>query len=55
MDMNTFDRSFLMTIEDVFSIKGRGTIVVGRIESGIVRVGDTAEIIGMRKKPQGCC
>ncbi len=41
------DKPFLMPIEDVFSIKGRGTVVTGRIERGIVKVGDTIEIIGM--------
>ncbi|WP_345720277.1 elongation factor Tu, partial [Herpetosiphon gulosus] len=40
------DKPFLMPIEDVFSIKGRGTVVTGRIERGIVKVGDTIEIIG---------
>jgi elongation factor Tu len=39
-----------MPIEDVFSIKGRGTVVTGRIERGIVKVGDTIEIIGMQEK-----
>jgi elongation factor Tu len=41
------EKSFLMPVEDVFSIKGRGTVVTGRIESGIVKVGDTIEIIGL--------
>jgi elongation factor Tu len=41
------DKPFLMPIEDVFSIKGRGTVGTGRIERGIVKVGDTAEIIGL--------
>jgi len=42
------DRPFLMPIEDVFSISGRGTVVTGRIERGIVKVGDEVEIIGLR-------
>ena len=42
------DGSFLMPIEDVFSISGRGTVVTGRIERGIVKVGDTVEIVGIR-------
>jgi len=42
------DRPFLMPIEDVFSISGRGTVVTGRIESGIVNVGDDVEIIGIK-------
>jgi elongation factor Tu len=42
------DRSFLMPIEDVFSITGRGTVVTGRIEQGIVHTGDECEIVGIR-------
>jgi elongation factor Tu len=42
------DLPFLMPIEDVFSIEGRGTVVTGRIERGIVKTGDTVEIIGIR-------
>ncbi|MBU2810326.1 elongation factor Tu [Acidithiobacillus thiooxidans] len=42
------DKPFLMPIEDVFSISGRGTVVTGRIERGIVKVGDEIEIIGIR-------
>jgi len=42
------DKPFLMSIEDVFSIKGRGTVVTGRIERGIIKVGDEAEIVGLR-------
>jgi len=42
------DKSFLMPIEDVFSITGRGTVVTGRIEQGIVHTGDEVEIIGIR-------
>ncbi len=41
------DKPFLMPIEDVFSIKGRGTVGTGRIERGIVKVGDTCEIVGL--------
>jgi elongation factor Tu len=41
------DQPFLMPIEDVFGIKGRGTVVTGRIERGLVKVGDTVEIIGI--------
>ncbi len=41
------DKPFLMPIEDVFAIKGRGTVVTGRIERGICKIGDTIEIIGM--------
>jgi elongation factor Tu len=42
------DQPFLMPIEDVFSISGRGTVVTGRVERGIVKVGETVEIIGIR-------
>jgi elongation factor Tu len=42
------DRPFLMPIEDVFSISGRGTVVTGRVERGIVKVGEEVEIIGLR-------
>jgi elongation factor Tu len=42
------DKPFLMPIEDVFSISGRGTVVTGRIDSGIVKVGDEVEIVGIR-------
>jgi elongation factor Tu len=42
------DKPFLMPIEDVFSISGRGTVVTGRIERGIVRTGDSVEIVGIR-------
>jgi elongation factor Tu len=42
------DRPFIMPIEDVFSITGRGTVVTGRIEGGRVNVGDTVEIVGLR-------
>jgi elongation factor Tu len=42
------DKPFLMPIEDVFSISGRGTVVTGRVETGIVNVGDEVEIVGIR-------
>ena len=41
------DQPFLMSVEDVFSIKGRGTVATGRIERGLVKVGDTVEIVGL--------
>jgi elongation factor Tu len=46
------DKPFLMSIEDVFSIKGRGTVATGRIERGKVKVGDEAEIVGLMKAPR---
>jgi len=42
------DRPYLMSIEDVFSIKGRGTVVTGRIERGVIKVGDECEIVGLK-------
>jgi len=42
------DKPFLMPVEDVFSITGRGTVVTGRVEQGVVKVGDTVEIVGIR-------
>jgi elongation factor Tu len=41
------DRPFLMPIEDVFGIKGRGTVVTGRVERGVVKAGEEIEIVGM--------
>ena len=49
------DKAFLMPIEDVFSISGRGTVVTGRVESGIVRVGDEIEIVGIRDTQKTTC
>ncbi|MBI1953105.1 MAG: elongation factor Tu [Candidatus Omnitrophica bacterium] len=45
------DKPFLMAVEDVFSITGRGTVGTGRIERGIVKVNDTVEMVGLRPKP----
>ena len=42
------DKTFLMAIEDVFSITGRGTVTTGRIERGVVKVGETVEIVGLK-------
>lgn len=49
------DRPFLMPIEDVFSISGRGTVVTGRIETGIVKVGEEIEIVGIRPTQKTTC
>ena len=49
------DRPFLMPIEDVFSISGRGTVVTGRIEQGIIKVGDEVEIVGIRATQKTVC
>lgn len=43
------DKTFLMAVEDVFSITGRGTVATGRIERGIIKVGDTIEIVGLKE------
>jgi elongation factor Tu len=43
------DKDFLMSVEDVFSIKGRGTVATGRIERGRCKVGDAVEVVGLRK------
>ncbi len=43
------DKPFLMAVEDVFSIKGRGTVVTGRIERGVIKVGDEVDILGVRE------
>src|SRR5476649_1928115 len=42
------DGAFLMPVEDVFSISGRGTVVTGRVERGVIKVGEEVEIIGIR-------
>src|SRR5258708_39655415 len=42
------DQPFLMPVEDVFSISGRGTVVTGRVERGVVKVGEEIEIVGLR-------
>ena len=49
------DKPFLMPIEDVFSISGRGTVVTGRIERGVVKVGEEVEIIGIRETTKTVC
>jgi elongation factor Tu len=46
--VRALDKPFLMPIEDVFSIQGRGTVATGRIETGIVKPGDEVEIIGIK-------
>ncbi len=49
------DKTFLMPVEDVFSIKGRGTVVTGKIEQGIVKVWDDIEIVGLRDTKKTTC
>ncbi len=49
------DRPFLMPIEDVFSISGRGTVVTGRVERGVVKVGEDVEIVGIKETAKTVC
>jgi elongation factor Tu len=49
------DGTFLMPVEDVFSISGRGTVVTGRIERGVVKVGEEIEIVGIRATQKTTC
>src|SRR5213082_933023 len=49
------DKPFLMPVEDVFTITGRGTVVTGRVEQGIVKVGDEVEIVGLRPTQKTVC
>jgi elongation factor Tu len=49
------DQPFLMPIEDVFSISGRGTVVTGRVERGVIKVGDEIEIVGLRPTAKTVC
>ncbi|RKX80102.1 MAG: elongation factor Tu [Spirochaetes bacterium] len=49
------DKPFLMPIEDIFSIQGRGTVVTGRVERGIIKVGDEVEIVGIKETRKTVC
>ncbi|MCZ2153065.1 MAG: elongation factor Tu [Bryobacterales bacterium] len=49
------DKPFLMPVEDIFSIQGRGTVVTGRIEKGVIKVGDDIEIVGFRETRKTVC
>jgi elongation factor Tu len=49
------DKPFLMPVEDVFTISGRGTVVTGRVERGVVKVGDEVEIVGIRPTIKTVC
>jgi elongation factor Tu len=53
--IRNIDKSFLLPIEDVFSISGRGTVVTGRVESGIVKVGEEVEIVGIHDTQKTIC
>ncbi len=50
--MREEDKPFLMPVEDVFSIEGRGTVATGRVERGMIKVGDNAELVGLTKDPR---
>ena len=49
------DKPFMMPIEDVFSIKGRGTVVTGRVDRGVIKVGEPVEIVGLRETRASVC
>jgi elongation factor Tu len=49
------DKSFLMPVEDVFTISGRGTVVTGRVERGVIKVGEEVEIVGVRETQKTVC
>jgi elongation factor Tu len=49
------DKPFMMPVEDVFSIKGRGTVVTGRVDRGVIKIGDPVEIIGLRETRTSVC
>jgi len=49
------DKPFLMPVEDVFSISGRGTVATGRIESGVIKTGDEVEIVGIKETKKSVC
>ena len=53
--VRNIDKPFLLPIEDVFSISGRGTVVTGRVESGIVKVGEEVELVGIRDTVKTTC
>jgi elongation factor Tu len=49
------DKPFLMPVEDVFSISGRGTVATGRVESGVIKTGEEVEIVGIRETKKSVC
>ena len=49
------DKPFLMPVEDVFSISGRGTVATGRVESGMIKTGEEVEIVGIRETKKSVC
>ena len=55
MPKRAIDGAFLMPVEDVFSISGRGTVVTGRIERGVIKVGEEIEIVGIAATQKTTC
>lgn len=55
MPLRELDKPFLMSVEDVFSISGRGTVATGRIETGVVKIGDEVQIVGLRPSVTATC
>ena len=53
--VRALDKPFMMPIEDVFSIKGRGTVVTGRVDRGVIKVGEPVEIVGLRETRSSVC
>ncbi|WP_343192548.1 elongation factor Tu [Buchnera aphidicola (Taiwanaphis decaspermi)] len=53
--VRAIDQPFLLPIEDVFSISGRGTVVTGRVESGVIKLGEEVEIVGIKKTTKTTC
>lgn len=53
--LRELDKPFLMPVEDVFSIQGRGTVATGRIETGVIKVGDEVEIVGLQPSVKTSC
>ena len=51
--VRAIDKPFMMPVEDVFTIKGRGTVVTGRVDRGKIKTGEPVEIVGLREKPFG--
>jgi len=49
------DKPFIMPVEDTFSIAGRGTVVTGRVEQGVIKVGDELDIIGLKPLQKSIC
>ena len=49
------DKPFLMPVEDTFSISGRGTVVTGRVETGVIKVGDDIDIVGLVAPQKSTC